>query len=380
MRRARVYEVDTLIVGAGPAGLAAGAALRKADVPFEILERGDRVGSSWRGHYDRLHLHTPKQHSSLPFRPFPKAFPRYPSRDQVVEYLDDYARAYDLRPRFGTEVLRCERVDGLWHVRTRDEVRRARHLVIATGFNRVPFRPSWPGLDTFEGPVLHSHDYANGERFRSQRVLVVGFGNSGAEIALDLVEHGAECAIVVRGRVNVVPREVLHVPITYLALAARRLAPEVADRLNALTIRLALGNLQRLGLRKRQDGPIAAILKARRIPVVDVGTIAAIRDGRIAVRPRIDSLAGNEVRFSDGRCERFDALVLATGYGTGLRAMFGDGVPWLDELGHPRVHGGEAAPGLYFCGFHLVPAGLIREIAIEAVSIGAQIANARRAA
>jgi len=84
-------ETDTIIVGAGPAGLAVGASLRRKNVPFAILERSGRVGSSWRAHYERLHLHTPKSHSALPFVAFPKSYPRYPSRQQVVAYLDSYA-------------------------------------------------------------------------------------------------------------------------------------------------------------------------------------------------------------------------------------------------------------------------------------------------
>jgi cation diffusion facilitator CzcD-associated flavoprotein CzcO len=220
----------------------------------------------------------------------------------------------------------------------------------------------------------------NGRRFRSQRVLVVGFGNSGAEIALDLSECGADCAISIRGPVNVVPREVLHVPITYLALASRHFPPRVADRLNALTIRLAVGNLTRLGIHKRSDGPTEEIIKARRIPVVDIGTIAAIRGGKIGVRPAIDAFSRDAVRFADGRSESFDAIVLATGYDTGLRAMFDGDSSALDDSGHPRAHAGGAARGLYFCGFNIVPAGLIRQIGIEAVHIGDQIAARRRAA
>lgn len=376
-----MHNGDTIIVGAGPAGLAVAAALRRKNVPFEILERNDSVGSSWRRHYDRLHLHTPKRHSALPFMPYPKTFPRYPSRDQVVEYLENYAREFDLQPEFGVDVSHCaQTADDRWEIRTNRGARRARNLVIASGFSCVPCRPSWPGLDDFAGTVLHSSEYRNGERFRSQRVLVVGFGNSGAEIALDLAEHGADCAIAIRGGVNVVPREVLGVPITYLALASRGFSPRVADRLNALTIRLAIGNLARLGIRKRNDGPLEEIVNARRIPVVDIGTIAAIRGGRIRVCSAIESFSSDAVRFTDGRSEPFDAIVLATGYGSGLRALFDGDLSVLDAEGHPRIDGSESARGLHFCGFNIVPAGLIREIGLEAVRIGDSIAGDRRVA
>ncbi|HEX5124867.1 MAG TPA: NAD(P)/FAD-dependent oxidoreductase, partial [Rhodanobacteraceae bacterium] len=331
---------DTLIVGAGPAGLAVGAALRRAGVPFDIVERGDTVGASWRRHYDRLHLHTPKQQSSLPFLPFPASAPRYPSRDEVVAYLDDYAKTFDLAPELGVDVEHCERGDDRWHVRTNRGVRHARHLVVATGFSRVPRRVSWPGLDTFAGPVLHSSAYASGERFRGQRVLVVGFGNSGAEIALDLAECGAESTVSVRGAVNVVPRDILGVPITYLGRAGRVLPLAIADRINATLVRLVVGNLARFGLRKRDDGPLAEIVRTRQIPVVDVGTLAAIRQGRITVRPAIESSMHEAVRFADGRVETFHAIVLATGYETGLDAIFGEAAATLlDEAKRPRTSG-----------------------------------------
>jgi cation diffusion facilitator CzcD-associated flavoprotein CzcO len=355
-----VSACETLVVGAGPAGLAIGAALRRAGLRFEIVERAGAVGASWRRHYDRLRLHTPKETSALPFVPFPASAPRYPSRDEVIAYLEDYARTFDIAPAFGVDVERCERREDHWRVQTNRGVRHARRLVIATGFSRVPRRISWPGLDTFSGPVLHSSEYASGDRFRGRRVLVVGFGNSGAEIALDLAECRADSAVSVRGAVNVVPREILGVPITRLGRAGRLLPLAIADRINAAVVRLAIGDLARLGLRKRTDGPLAEIVRARRIPVVDVGTLAAIRDGRIAVRPAIESSEREAVRFCDGRVETFHAIVLATGYETGLDAMF-DGAP------------PENADGLYFCGFSIVPAGLLREIALEAPRIAATI-------
>jgi choline dehydrogenase-like flavoprotein len=112
-------ETDTIVIGAGPAGLAVGAVLRRAGVPFVMLERAGRVGESWHHHYDRLHLHTPKSHSALPFRAFPRTYPRYPSRQQVVEYLDDYARVFELAPEFGRDVQRCVRgADDVWDVTT----------------------------------------------------------------------------------------------------------------------------------------------------------------------------------------------------------------------------------------------------------------------
>lgn len=367
---------EAIIVGAGPAGLAVGAVLRRANVPFVMLERSDRIGDSWHRHYERLHLHTPKSQSALPFVPYPRAYPRYPSRAQIVAYLQDYARTFALAPELGQHVVRCERQGDGWAVETTDGTRRAKHVVIATGYNRVPRAPSWPGRDTFTGTIVHSSDYASPARFRGQRVLVVGFGNSGAEIALDLCEHGVACAIAVRSAVNVIPREVLGVPITSLAIASSVLPPRVADRMNALTLRLAIGDLARYGLTKRRDGPLTQITESRQIPVIDVGTLAQLARGTLAVRPGIARFEGDEVCFVDGRRERYDAVVLATGFETGLRALFPTEPSALDDEGRPPASGGEALPGLHFCGFDLVRTGHLREIARAAVRIGDRIARA----
>jgi cation diffusion facilitator CzcD-associated flavoprotein CzcO len=370
-------ETDTIVIGAGPAGLAVGAVLRRANVPFVMLERAARIGESWHRHYDRLHLHTPKSHSALPYRAFPREYPRYPSRQQVVEYLDDYARTFELAPEFGHDVQRCVRgADGVWDVTTNAGHYRCRRVVVATGYNRVPNMPRWPGQDTFPGPIIHSRDYTNGEVFRGRRVLVVGFGNSGAEIALDLIEHGARCAISVRGTVNVIPRELLGVPITVFSLAFRALPPRVADAMTTLTRRLAVGDLATAGLARSDVGPLAQIAERHRIPVIDVGTLARIRSGDIAVRKGVTSFDGAEVRFADGTRERFDAVVLATGFTTGLSAMLPDHTSVLDADGCPLECGHETkVAGLYFCGYDLSATGMLRQIGIEALAIGRDIAT-----
>jgi cation diffusion facilitator CzcD-associated flavoprotein CzcO len=137
-------ELDTVIIGAGPAGLAVGATLREAGIPFVMLERAHRVGESWQGHYERLHLHTAKRHSALPHHPFPRDFPTYPSRDHVARYLEVYARAFDLRPEFGREAKRCTRDEsGMWNVSTDAGDYRGRHLVIATGWMRGRGQTGW---------------------------------------------------------------------------------------------------------------------------------------------------------------------------------------------------------------------------------------------
>ena len=141
----------TIVVGAGPAGLAVGACLKQAGIPCLILEQTDKVGAAWHRHYDRLHLHTAKAYSALPFVPFPKDYPRYPSRLQVITYLEAYARQFQLELRFGQQVVAARYANGFWEVQTQDARYQALNLVIATGYNREPYLPSWPGQASFRG-------------------------------------------------------------------------------------------------------------------------------------------------------------------------------------------------------------------------------------
>ena len=187
-----VQSCDAIIIGAGPAGLATAAALRARGLNATILEKSDAVGAVWRRHYDRLHLHTDRARSGLPGLPIPKAYGRYPSRAQVVEYLEAYAAKFDLKPVFNAPVRAVRRDGQAWRAEAGEESRTAPIVVAATGWADYPCMPTWPGMETFDGPILHSSRYRNPAPFAGKRALVVGYGNSGAEIALDLAEAGID--------------------------------------------------------------------------------------------------------------------------------------------------------------------------------------------
>lgn len=369
-------STEVLVIGAGPAGLAVGACLRRAGVSFTILERHDAVGPAWRSHYRRLHLHTDKRHSALPFLPFPKACPRYPSRLEVVAYLEAYANVFGLTPRFGEHVRSVRRDGGVWAVETQQARYEASRVVVATGHAREPFVPTWSGSASFSGPLIHSSQYVDGQPFRGQRVLVVGFGNSAGEIALDLCEHGAETQIAVRGAVNVIPREIAGVPVLAIGIGAGLLPAPVADALTAPVLRALYGDLARYGLRKLPYGPLTQIRRHGQIPLIDIGTMALIRSGRLPVRSGIERFAGSEVHFRDGHRDSFDAVIAATGYRPRLDAFLQDADGILDEEGAPTRQAVAEARGLYFCGFHVSPTGMLREIAREAKRIAQAIAGA----
>lgn len=369
-----VERTQALVLGAGPAGLAVGACLRRADVPFHILEAGEHVGTSWHTHYHRLHLHTVKRYSALPFMPFPPEVPRYPSLQQVVAYLEAYAERFELQPSFRRPVSSAHFENGEWQVHTPAGAYRARYLVICTGSNRDPIIPRWGGEEGFGGRILHSVEYRTGEPFRGRRVLVVGMGNTGAEIALDLCQHEADTSIAVRGGVNIVPRDALGIPIQMLSILSSQIKPQFTDAVTRPLWRRLIGDLRPHGLATPPYGPAMSVVTLGRIPVIDVGTVRKLQGGQIRVHGQIARFTANGVEFVDGREERFDAVVLATGFRPAIGSFLTQAEQVTDARGYPIAHGRRTGlPGLYFCGFHIVSTGLLREIGREARRIARDI-------
>jgi len=366
-------QVNTVVVGASAAGLSTATCLSRAGVEHLVLEKEREVAGAWRRHYERLHLHTTKGLSTLPHHPWRRETETYPARLEVVRYLEEYAHGLGSKLRFGEEVRRIERVADAWQTTTADGVYQSTNVVIATGYTRVPHAPSWPNQDEYRGDRMHSSKYTNGDRWKGERVLVVGFGNSACEIAIDLDERGAKPTMAVRGGVNIVPRDILGVPILGIGISMSLLPPEMADVLAWPLLRATIGDVRELGLEKLPYGPNVQIQRHGRIPLLDIGTVARIRSGAIAVRPNVAQFTESGVVFTDGRREDFAAVVLGTGY----RPAVTDFLVGADEVcspeGTPRKSGVEVRPGLYFCGFFVSPTGMLREIAKEASHVAGAI-------
>jgi cation diffusion facilitator CzcD-associated flavoprotein CzcO len=352
-------ETPTLIIGAGPAGLAVAGRMRRLGFPFEMIDASDALASSWRRHYDRLHLHTVKGLSHLPYEAFPDDYPRYVSRDQLVEYYERYAEKYLIDPSLGVSVERVVKAGDRWRVETETgQPYLADTVVVATGANRVPNRPVLEGEEAFEGEISHSRTYKNPGPFLGRRVLVVGMGNTGAEIALDLCEHGVTAVISVRGPVNVVPRDSLGMPTQLTARALDGLPNRMADAIGRAFRRVSFGDLEPWGIRTPRLAPMAQLRTLGKTPVIDVGTVRRIKKGEIAVRPGVRSLTPTGVVFSDGSEEPFDAIILATGYRSAIEEIVEDGASLLDPNGFPGSVIAEGRfDGLYFTGFDNYKAG-----------------------
>ena len=342
-----------LIVGAGPAGLSAAAELGRVGVPAAILERSDAVASSWRGRYDRLRLNSPRLTSALPGSRFPKGTAQFPTRDQVVGYLEGYAEQHGLDVRFGVRLDRIDPGDGGWHLATSAGPLTAAEVVIATGFAHTPRLPDWPGRDRFPGRLLHSASYRNPGEFSGADVLVAGPGCSGMEIAYDLAQGGASrVRIAVRTQPNIMLRQAGGLPGDYPAMVLELLPRRIADASAALVRRLTVGDLSQWGLTRPQEGIFARLERERKAPaIVDIEVIKAIRAGELEIVAGVESVDEAGVRLADGTTLQPEAVIAATGYTSGLVPVVGHlGV--LGANGVPQVHGGPAAaPGLRFIGY-----------------------------
>lgn len=195
-----------IIVGAGPSGMAVAACLSNLGIPSTILEKSNCVASMWQYKtYDRLKLHLPKQFCQLPLLGFPPNFPKYPSKHQFIAYMESYARAFDIKPVFGCTVKSAEYdvANSCWKLTTTEEgVFFSRWMVVATGENADPVLPEMVGMERFGGRLMHSSSYKSGKEFQGQKVLVVGCGNSGMEVSLDLCRHNAKPFMVARNSVR----------------------------------------------------------------------------------------------------------------------------------------------------------------------------------
>lgn len=370
--------MNAVVIGAGPSGLACAACLRKNGIEATIFEATDRIAPAWHNHYDSLYLHTTRGRSGLPYMAMPSEFGRYPSRAQVIAYLEDYANALDLRPVFNSPV-ETVRPDGpRWSVAHAGGTQTADAVIFATGLNGTPHRPDIPCLPEFPGQTLHSSGYRNPDPFTGQSVLVIGFGNSGGDIALDLARAGIRVAMSVRGPVNILPQELFGIPITSLGGLRKILPYTWADALTAPILRAKIGKPENYGLQGAGKGPAAQVIEDGRVPLIDIGTLAAIKSGKISVFPGPERIENRTVRFADGQAADFDTIILATGYRADLRPLLPDNTAVLTETGQPTRSGAPGpVPGLYFCSYIASADGQLRQSGIEARAIATDIAARR---
>jgi putative flavoprotein involved in K+ transport len=373
-----------VVVGAGPAGLAAAAMLEQRGIPATVLERSDQVATSWRHRYDSLILNTPRFTSTLAGYRIPRRYGRWPSRDDFVEYLEEYARRMELKIRFEVEARRLERRNGGWSLDTSEGELTARHVVIATGHDIEPLIPDWPGREAFPGKLIHSADYRNPDPLRGDEVLVVSASNSGSEIANELASNGAgRVWTSMRKPPPIFPREwPKGSPINYGACLLDLLPDRAADWIAQRTQWLIYRDLSAHGIPPPLVGTQTRIKKLHQGILIDAGFVEALKQGRIEIVSAVKEFDDGEVVLVDGTRLRPDVVIAATGYRRGLEPLVGHlGV--LDEGGHPVAVGARthpAAPDLYFNGFLGTMSGQLRHMRRHARAIARAIARGRRGA
>ncbi|KAK6164323.1 hypothetical protein DH2020_001187 [Rehmannia glutinosa] len=330
-----VWVNGPVIVGAGPSGLAVAAGLKEQGVPFVILERADCIASLWQKRtYDRLKLHLPKQFCQLPNFPFPDHYPEYPSKRQFIEYLESYANHFNINPQFN-ECVQSAKYDEacrLWRVKT----------VAASGGGEVEY-------------ICQMLVVATGEtRSAGKKVLVVGCGNSGMEVSLDLCNHEAKPAMVVRSSVHVLPREVFGKSTFELAMFMLKWLPLwLVDKIMLVLAWMILGDIEKYGLKRPSAGPLVLKNTQGKTPVLDIGALEKIRSREIQIVPGIKKFSCGMVEFDNGENLEIDSVVLATGYCSNVPY-------WLQETeffaknGYPKAsfpNGWKGNGGLYAVGF-----------------------------
>ena len=334
-----------IVIGAGPAGLATSQQLRIRGIEHVVLERGESVGQSWANLYDSLTLHTGKHMSALPGMKFPRSAPLFLPREMFLRYLHDYHERFSLPVQTGTAVTSVHRSKDRWKVGTSEGTLESDTLIVATGIIPGPRVPSFKGQESFTGRIRHSIEYRRPDDLHGKRVLVIGAGNSGGEIASELAQAGIDTTIAIRSGANVVPLQILGIPIQYCAYLMRKLPRKLQNTIVGAmrrAIDLAKGPPP---IPRPAYGPLDSI------PLIGFHLVDAIRSGRIKVRGGIDEMTPRGVRFEDGSEMDVDEILLATGFRAPLEFLHD--LIGVDEKGFGRRRDRVVStdqPNLFFVG------------------------------
>jgi putative flavoprotein involved in K+ transport len=372
---------EAIVAGAGPAGLAAAAVLKRRGFDVLVIERGPAVAMRWRERYEGLRLNTMRVFSTLPGYRWERRDGRYPRREDLVGYLERYAAHHRLAIRFDTELRLVEKADDGWRLETCGEPLVARYAVVATGYDAVPNMPDWPGRDSFAGELIHASEFRAAADYRGRDVLIVGAGNTGIDIAGHLLDAGARVSVAMRTPPNIFPRDWGPIPLQPLAIVGEHQPAKISDAIGFLLQRGIHGDLARYGIPRAPEGYESKFRRKLVGPAVDDGFVDALKAGRTRVTAPIERVDGREVVLADQTRLTPDAVICATGYRRGLEPIVGhlgvlrpDGLP-IRYKATPEL---PAAPRLYFAGFWGGNGGQIRWAPILARRIGRAAARDRK--
>ncbi len=307
------------IVGAGSSGIVAAKVLKEKGIPFDCFEKGSGIGGNWRFHNDNgqsaayasLHINTSKTRMAYSDYPMPEDYPDYPHHSQILDYFESYVDHFGLRGdiRFKTAIERIHRAeDGGWDVRTSDaETGRYRAVLVANGHHWDPRWPDFPG--DFSGEVIHAHAYETPDPYRGKRVLVVGIGNSGVDVACETSRVTERCFLSTRRSAHILPKYAFGAPIDFYTTPFSSRLPTWIQRLGfQVILKLVRGPQERLGVPEPKHDILAAH------PTISPDLLNLVGHGKIRIKPDVERLLGDRVRFADGTEEEIDRIVYATGY------------------------------------------------------------------
>ena len=367
---------DVVIVGAGPSGLAVARELRHQHrISALVVEKAAAPAVSWRNRYDNFRLNTNGFLSHLPGQRIPLAAGRWPTKEDMVRYFDRYVRLQNITLALRCEVNRIDRAAGGWLVDTSSGKIQTPAVVLATGKYHTPVVPPWPGLGHFTGELVHSGNFRNAWPFRDRDVLVVGAGNSAADIAVQLANDGARKVwLSVRTPPHLVRRAMGPIPSDIFLELFARVPARVVDPLIARLGRALFGDLSVYGFGQPPLGLKATVEQRGRIPTLADELVNGVRAGRIEVVAAVAAVDSDRVILADHTGLTPEVIIAATGFRTDLGGLVGHlGV--LDEDGDPR--GGFAShlgDGMFAIGYGIPPNGPLRAIRLAATPLAHQVA------
>jgi putative flavoprotein involved in K+ transport len=370
------HSHDAVVIGAGPAGLAVARELEhQHGIKALVVDRAAAPAISWRTRYDNFRLNTTGFMSHLPGQRIPLTAGRWPTKEDMVRYFDRYVAQQNIGLELGCEVQRIHRAGEVWHLDTSSGEICTGAVILATGNYNAPSIPSWPGLGRFGGGIVHSGNFTNAWPYRGRDVLVVGAGNSGADIAVQLANDGAgRIWLAVRTPPHLVRRAIGPFPSDIVLELFSSVPARMVDPVIAVMNRLMWGDLSAYGFQRPPLGLKATVEKRGRIPTLADELIERVRAGRIEVVGAVKALESDRVILADGTSVAPHTIIAATGFGTDLDGLVGHlGV--LDEHGNPR--GGFAShvgDGIFAIGYGIPPNGPLRAIRLNATPLAREIA------
>jgi len=370
------YSPDAVVIGAGPSGLAVARQLEhQHGVKTLVIEKAAAPAVSWRTRYDNFRLNTTGFLSHLPGQRIPVTAGRWPTKEDMVRYFDDYVRRQNITLQLGCEVYRIDRATNGWRLDTSNGEVRTPAIVLATGNYRTPTIPPWPGLSHFNGELVHSGDFRNAWPFRGRDVMVVGAGNSAADIAVQLANDGARRIwLAVRTPPHLVRRAMGPFPSDVFLELFAWVPASTVDPLIRQVSRLWWGDLSAYGFHRPPLGLKATVEQRGRIPTLADELIDAVRAGRVEVVAAVAAVESDRVILADGTSVAPEVVIAATGFSTDLDGLVGH-LGILDEHANPR--GGFAShvgDGMFAIGYGIPPNGPLRAIRRSATPLAREVA------